>query len=118
MANDKNQTVVMMTKEFWLGSQLSVAKYSGGCRAWGHEYLVMPQSYDLLRSDFIPQYHKLGRERFFQLLKDHLSESDTDLKRIMQEEIRQAKTKTASANLPTEGDLFDKMIEESKQKED
>ena len=107
MANDKNQTVVMMTKEFWLGSQLSVAKYSGGCRVWGHEYLVMPQSYDLLRSDFIPQYRKLGRERFLQLLKDHPSESDTDLKRIMQEEIRQAKTKTASANLPTEGDLFD-----------
>lgn len=106
MANDKNQTVVMMAKEFWLASQLSVAKYSGGCQAWGHEYLVMPQTYDLLRSDFIPQYRKLGRERFLQLLKDHPSESATDLKRIMQEEIRQSKSKPASANIPTEGDLF------------
>ena len=106
MANDKNQAVVMMTKEFWLASQLSVAKYSGGCRAWGHDYRVIPQTYDLLRTDFIPHYERLGRERFIELLKAHPSEPDTALKCIMQEEIRQSKSKPASANIPTEGDLF------------
>lgn len=36
MANDKNQTVVMMTKEFWLGSQLSV-DYIHGVLGWNNE---------------------------------------------------------------------------------
>ena len=74
-----------MTKEYWLASQLSVAKYAGGCKAWGHEYLVMPQTADLLRTDFIPLYKKLGRNRFLQMLKDNPVVNDSDLKRMMQE---------------------------------
>ena len=96
---------VMMTKEYWLASQLSVARFAGGCKAWGHEYLVMPQTADLLRTDFIPLYTKLGRERFMQMLKDNPVARDADLKRMMRDEIKAAKAaKTADA--PKQGELF------------
>ena len=95
----------MMTKEYWLASQLSVAKYAGGCKAFGHEYLVMQLTADLLRTDFIPMYKNLGRERFLQMLKDNPAINDADLKRMMQDEIKVSKAKKA-ADAPKQGELF------------
>ena len=95
----------MMTKEYWLASQLSVAKYAGGCKAWGHEYLVMPQTFDLLRTDFIPCYTKLGRTRFMQMLKDNPAVTDACLKRMMQEAVKADRQKQQDGKAK-EGDLF------------
>ena len=96
---------VMMTKEYWTASQLSVARFSGGCKVWGHEYLVMPQTFDLLRTDFIPFYKKLGRDRFMQMLKDNPLIGDADLKRMMQETVKADKVKKTS-DTPKQGELF------------
>ena len=95
----------MMTKEYWLASQLSVAKYAGGCKAFGHEYTVMPVTFDLLRTDFMPMYKKLGRERFLQMLKDSPAVTDACLKRMMQDEIKASKAKKAT-DAPKQGELF------------
>ena len=96
---------VMMTKEYWTASQLSVARFTGGCRAWNHEYLVMPQTGDLLRSDFIPFYTKLGRPRFMQILKVNPCIEETDLKKMMKEAIQADKAKK-EADVPKQGELF------------
>ena len=97
---------VMMTKEYWMASQLSVARFYGGCRAFGHHYTIIPQSKDLLRDDFIEFFTKLGRGRFIQMLKDHSVIPDAELKRMMQEAIQADKEKKV-ANAPKQGELFD-----------
>ena len=96
---------IMMTKEYWMNSQLSVARFTLGCIVWGHEYLVDPPSGDMLRKDFISFYAKLGRDRFMQMLKDNPAVNDADLKRMMQDEIKALKQKKA-ADAPKQGELF------------
>lgn len=85
-----------MTEEFWRNSQLSVAKYYGGGRYNGHEYIIVDklgrdlfecsaiaeregrkkaiepgEPADLIREDFKVLYKKLGRQKFIEILKDH-----------------------------------------------
>ena len=59
----------MMTKEFWMNSQLSVARFYGGCKMGGHRYLIVGYEADLVRDDFIEYYAKLGREKFMETLR-------------------------------------------------
>lgn len=87
---------ILMTEEFWRNSQLSVAKYYGGCRYNGHEYIIVDkfgrdlfecsaiakkegrekaiepgEPADLIRKDFKGLYKKMGREKFVEALKAH-----------------------------------------------
>ena len=62
---------ILMSAEFWMNSQLSVAKYSGGIKIDGVQYVVVGT--DLLRKDWIPVYTKLGRERTIGLIKNGTS---------------------------------------------
>ena len=93
-----------MTEEFWANSHFSIARYTGRIKVEGHEYVIVDkrgwdlfacsmeakklsremsiepgEPADLCRVDFVPIYKKLGREAFFQLLKDH-PEIDTPKK--------------------------------------
>lgn len=87
-----------MTEEYWAGSQLSVARIYGAITLNGQEFQIVnkkgitlrelsnPKSRhyvkegmaippgepaDLIDTDFIGYYKKLGRERFMEILKDH-----------------------------------------------
>lgn len=96
--------VIVMAEEFWANSQLSPARYFGRIKVNKHEYVIVDkrghdifecsreavregrdkaiepgEPADLCRADFVPIYKKLGREAFFQLLKDH-PEIDTPKK--------------------------------------
>ena len=87
---------IVMTEEFWANSQLSIARYYGRIKVDGHEYVIVDkrgkdifecsaeaekagrnkaiepgEPADLCRTDFVPLYHKLGRDAFLQFLKDH-----------------------------------------------
>lgn len=87
---------ILITEEVWVNSQLSVAKYYGGCRYNGHEYIIVDklgrdlfecsaiaeregrekaiepgEPVDLIRKDFKALYKKLGREKFIETLKAH-----------------------------------------------
>lgn len=95
---------VMMTKEYWTASQLSVARFTGGCKAWGHEYLVMQQTGDLLRTDFMPLYMKLGRNKFMETLKFYPHADDKTLKQHMKNLIEERKGEKPDA--PKQGELF------------
>ena len=93
---------ILMTENVWRNSQFSIAKYYGGIKLNGYEYVIVNKdgktliecSYeaqrlgkqkaiaegepaDLIRKDFIPAYKRLGRNRFIELLK-----SDTPLSEI------------------------------------
>lgn len=92
---------ILIEEGYWANSQLSVAKYFGGLQFNGKEYQIVnkegitveelsnPQSKnyagngkyaippgepaDLVMSDWIPVYRKLGRDKFISLLKDKVS---------------------------------------------
>lgn len=109
-----NQTPICISEKQWANGYLSIAKYHGGIKAFGHEYRIVNnrgvtlyelsdphskfyvgdgdrkaiepgESADLCRTDFIPFYKKLGRETFVKVLKEHPHASDTELKKIYKE---------------------------------
>lgn len=103
---------ILMVEDYWMNSQLSIARHYGGIRTKNHEYKIVnkqgitlwelsdPESKhyvkdgmaiapgepaDLLRTDFLPFYKKLGRDAFIKVLKEHRRASDTELKEIYKE---------------------------------
>lgn len=96
---------IMIDREAWMASQLSVARHAGGCRAWGREYLVSEQTGDLVRRDFLALYRRLGRPRFTELLRQNPALTDAQLKRLMHDALRADRTRRQAA-APKQGDLF------------
>lgn len=82
---------ILMTKEYWLNTVFSVARFYGGIRIMGHEYIITKAG-DLLRGDFLKYYRKLGRDRFIEILRYHQRDSDFGLKEIFKEEVEKMKT--------------------------
>lgn len=94
---------ILFTKENWLNSQLSVARFYGGLRLGSHEYMVMPDSGDLLRDDFVKYYKKLGRKRLVDILQAHNHVPDKELKEICEVLLKETKNKEGKQQ-----NLFDK----------
>ena len=72
-----------MTKEFWLESQFSIARYYGGIYINGTRYIIMGSEQDLVNNDFAKYYRKLGRDRFIQVLEQHKYASKTSVAQAM-----------------------------------
>ena len=62
---------ILMTADYWMSSQLSVAKYSGGIAINGKQYVVAGS--DLLLKEWLPVYTKLGRTRTIGLIENGTS---------------------------------------------
>lgn len=76
---------VLMAEEFWVNSQLSIARHTGSIMFRKHQYTIcdkygrtvyetsIPEGEpaDLVRVDWIQTYKKLGRERLTAFLKDN-----------------------------------------------
>lgn len=85
-----------MTEEYWANSQFSIARYYGGIKFNGHEYVIVNKDgkdifecsdeaekegrekaiepgepCDLCRRDFVPLYRRLGRNAFLELLRNN-----------------------------------------------
>lgn len=58
---------VVIPKNVWLSSQLSIARYYGGCTVDGHQYTVVAGSEDLVRNDWLPVYRKAGPKKTLEL---------------------------------------------------
>lgn len=92
----KEPRAIVMAESFWANSQLSIARYYGTICFNGQHYTIVDkrghdifecsdeaekagrkmaiepgQPADLCRTDFIPIYRKLGRERFLKFLKEN-----------------------------------------------
>lgn len=94
-------TPILITKEYWQNSQMSIAKYYGGLKFNGKEYKIvnkngitveelsnpMSEHYvgngeyaippgepaDLVNEDWLPIYRKLGREETVRLIENRIS---------------------------------------------
>ena len=117
------QTTICMCEEYWVNTHFSVARYAGGIKTFGHEFLIVNkegatifelsdpdskyyvgdgdtqaippgQPADLVREDFIPFYKKLGRDAFIKVLEDNQRMSDTELKKIYKEMTKSINSKS------------------------
>ena len=98
---------ICMTEEFWANTNLSLARYTGSITNNGKRWTIVNsrgmdiwectdeaiklgrdkaipagEPADLVRADFIKYYKKLGRNRFLEVLKEHLHATDKEMKKI------------------------------------
>lgn len=59
---NKHHQPVVMTVEYWNNSQLSVAKYSGGCTLNGVQYVIDYDTLDLVMTQFHSTYVKFYKD--------------------------------------------------------
>jgi len=78
---------IIMTKEYWMNSQLSIARLCGGIQLNGKEYLVVNKEgktlyqcgidtgepADLIDGQYLSIYRKVGRERFIEMVEKKMS---------------------------------------------
>ena len=64
---------LIITKKFWLSSELSLARFYGGIKINGHQYDIMPPSDDLVRSDIKDIYQFFGKEQLMDFFSKKLS---------------------------------------------
>ncbi|MBR5271836.1 MAG: hypothetical protein IKU25_00355 [Clostridia bacterium] len=97
MENKTSNAPIAMAEDYWANSHFSVARYSGGIKAFGHEYQIVNKEgitifelsdstskyyvgdenmaiepgepADLVRVEWIPVYKALKREAFIEYLK-------------------------------------------------
>ena len=101
---------ILLTKESWMSSQLSVAKYAGGIQIIGEggkkrTFLVVNKEgkdlnqvsipagepADLVDKEFIPLYKKLGRDLFISIVNANSLVSRGELKNILTEAVEEKK---------------------------
>ena len=116
---------ILFTKESWLRSQLSVAKYSGGVQIEDEDgkkrtFLIVNKEgkdlnqvsipanepADLIDKEFIPLYKKLGRTLFIGIVQANPLASRKELKDIL----------TESAEVKAWGEKAEKEAREQKEK--
>lgn len=105
-----NNGPICMVEEYWANTQFSIARHYGRIQAFGHTYIIVNKEgkdifecsieadragrekaiepgepCDLCRTDFVPYYRKLGRDKFLEVLREHPYSSDKDLIKIYKE---------------------------------
>lgn len=122
---EKEFKLILLTKESWMNSQLSVAKYSGGVQIVDEGgkkrtfFIVnkegkdptqagIPEgeSADLVDKEFIPLYKKLGRTLFIGIVQANPLASRKELKDIL----------TEAAEVKAWGEKAEKEAREKKEK--
>ena len=122
---EKEFKTILFTKESWMNSQLSVAKYSGGVQIVDEGgkkrtfFIVNKDGKDLTQADisegepadlvdkeFIPLYKKLGRTLFIGIVQANPLASRKELKDIL----------TETAEVKAWGEKAEKEAREKKEK--
>ena len=122
---EKEIKSILFTKESWMNSQLSVAKYSGGIHLTveggkKRTFLIVNKEgkdlnqvsipagepADLVDKEFIPLYKKLGRNLFIGIVQANPLSSRKELKDIL----------TESAEVKAWGEKAEKEAREKKEK--
>ena len=122
---EKEFKAILLTKESWMNSQLSVAKYSGGVQVTGEggkkrTLLIVNKEgkdltqagipegepADLVDKEFIPLYKKLGRVLFIAIVEANPSASRKELKAIL----------TEAADVKKRGEELEKKVREKREK--
>lgn len=66
-------TPILIEEAYWMNSQMSVARFYGGMKFNGEEYVIVPPKNDLIQVKWVDVYRKLGRERTIGLIKNGTS---------------------------------------------
>ena len=122
---EKEFKAILLAKEAWLCSQLSIAKYSGGVQVVGEggkkrtffivnkegkdlNQVSIPagEPADLVDKEFIPLYKKLGRTLFIGIVQANPLASRKELKDIL----------TETAEVKAWGEKAEKEAREKKEK--
>lgn len=122
---EKEFKAILLTKESWMNSQLSVAKYSGGVQVTGEGgkkrtlFIVNKEGKDLYQvgipsgepadlvdKEFIPLYKKLGRDLFISIVNANPLASRRELKKIL----------TQAADIKKKGEEAEKAAKREKEK--
>lgn len=122
---EKEFKAILLTKESWMNSQLSVAKYSGGVQVTGEggktrTFLIVNKEgkdltqagisegepADLVDKKFIPLYKKLGRTLFIGIVQANPLVSRKELKKIL----------TQAADVKKKGEEAEKAARKEKEK--
>lgn len=122
---EKEFKAILLTKESWMNSQLSVAKYSGGVQVTGEGgkkrtlFIVNKEGKDLYQvgipsgepadlvdKEFIPLYKKLGRDLFISIVNANPLASRRELKEIL----------TRAADIKKKGEEAEKAAKREKEK--
>ena len=102
------QYPLIMTEEYWANTQLSIVRHYGHVRFMGHEYVIVNKDgidifalsimaekrgnnnaiepgepCDLCLKSLVPSYHKLGRDRIIELVKQ--GKTEKEIKHIAKE---------------------------------
>ncbi len=70
---------------YWNNTPLSAAKYYGGVKLKGHQFLIVGADNDLVRADFVAIYKRVGRAKFLEVIADNYQTSPTELKEIFKQ---------------------------------
>lgn len=122
---EKEFNTILLPKDFWMNSQLSVAKYSGGVHLTCEDgkkrtFLIVNKEgkdlnqvsipagepADLVDKEFIPLYKKMGRTLFIGIVQANPLASRKELKDIL----------TESAEVKAWGEKAEKEAREKKEK--
>lgn len=122
---EKEFKAILLTKESWMNSQLSVAKYSGGVQVTGEGgkkrtlFIVNKEGKDLYQvgipsgepadlvdKEFIPLYKKLSRDLFISIVNANPLASRRELKKIL----------TQAADIKKKGEEAEKAAKREKEK--
>lgn len=80
-----------MTKEYWLNSQFSIARFTGGMKLNGEEYWVVGEERDLIDSDFEKYYTKLGRDEFIRIIEQNAGKDKESIMQAMKDALKAKK---------------------------
>lgn len=64
---------ILIKEDYWMNSQLSVARFYGGIKLHGEEYVIVPPKNDLILTKWAPVYKALGRDRTIKLINNGTS---------------------------------------------
>lgn len=66
-------TPILIEEGYWMNSQLSVARFYGGIKFNGEEYVIVPPKNDLILTKWVPVFKALGRERTVKIIENGTS---------------------------------------------
>lgn len=79
---------IIMERDVWMNSQLSIARYYGGATINGEQYQILPPEGDLVNAKYAKLYRELGREKLQEYINRGLTlkEIKADIKRVKDEQ--------------------------------
>lgn len=112
---------ILMAKEYWTSTQLSIARYTGQIKMFDKVYIIVDkygrtifetsipegEPADLLMQDYLKFYKTLGRVKFLKILEDNPPRlPDPKVKTLMKEAVDAIKHPKSKVQPPEEPDIF------------